>query len=120
MPREVFRVYLCPLISQALYAARVGPACFMRDGRSNVRIHAIQPLAVVAVSILSAAMLDAQQSDALSRVFAEIRSGQIEVIDLTHPLDAQSPYWPEGQAASPFHASVAATFEKDGYFARLI
>lgn len=85
-----------------------------------MQIKPLQSLAVLAVSILSVAMLDAQQSDALSLVFAEIHSGQIEVIDLTHPLDDRSPYWPEGQAASPFHASVAATFEKDGYFARLI
>jgi kynurenine formamidase len=77
-------------------------------------------VAIVSVSLVSAVPLGAQHSDTLSRVFAEIHSGQIEVIDLTHPLDEQSPYWPEGQAASPFHASVVATFEHDGYFARLI
>lgn len=60
----------------------------------------------------------AQQSDSLARVFVGIQSSQIEVIDLTHPLDDQSPYWPEGSGPSPFHARVASTFEKGGYFAR--
>lgn len=60
----------------------------------------------------------AQQADSLTRVFDGIQSGQIEVIDLTHPLDDQAPYWPEGSGPSPFHAHVVATFEKGGYFAR--
>jgi kynurenine formamidase len=85
-----------------------------------MRLMRIQVYALLGLSPLFAATLRAQQDNALSRVFDEIRSGRIEVVDLTHPLDDQSPYWPEGQAASPFHASVAATFEKDGYFARLI
>jgi len=77
-------------------------------------------VAMFFVSLFAAVPLHAQQADALSRVFAEIGSGQIHVLDLTHPLDEQSPYWPEGQAASPYHASVVATFEREGYFARLI
>lgn len=60
----------------------------------------------------------AQQSGPLAKVFSEIQSGQIEVVDLTHPLDDQSPYWPEGNGPSPFHAKVVATFEKGGYFGR--
>ncbi len=85
-----------------------------------MRLIRIQIQAFLSLSLVFVATLDAQQADDLSRVFAEIRSDRIQVVDLTHPLDDQSPYWPEGQAASPFHASVAATFEKDGYFARLI
>ncbi|HET7841635.1 MAG TPA: cyclase family protein, partial [Terriglobia bacterium] len=49
---------------------------------------------------------------------AAIAQGRVEVLDLTHELDSQSPYWPEGHAPSPFKAPVAATYEKDGYFAR--
>lgn len=60
----------------------------------------------------------AQMADSLTGVFGGIQSGQIEVIDLTHPLDDQSPYWPEGSGPSPFHARVVSTFEKGGYFAR--
>ncbi len=75
---------------------------------------------LMCIPMLAALSARAQQADPLSRVFAEIRSRQIEVIDLTHPLDEQSPYWPEGTPASPFHAKVVATFERDGYFARLI
>ncbi len=86
-----------------------------------MRVKILKPLAVLCVCGVAAATLSAQDKEEnLTKVFDGIRSGQIEVIDLTHPLDDQSPYWPEGQAASPFHASVAATFEKDGYFARLI
>jgi len=33
-------------------------------------------------------------------------------------MDADAPYWPEGSPKSPFRASVSATFQKDGYFAR--
>jgi len=60
----------------------------------------------------------AQQPDSLANVFRAIQSGQIEVVDLSHPLDDQSPYWPEGDAPSPFHARTAATYGHDGYFAR--
>ena len=60
----------------------------------------------------------AQEANRLAKVFGDIQSGQIEVVDLTHPLDDQSPYWPEGSEPSPFHAKVVATFEKGGYFAR--
>ncbi len=60
----------------------------------------------------------AQEPNLLAETFRAIRRGQIQVVDLTHPLDEQSPYWPEGNAKSPFHASVVATFEHGGYFAR--
>ncbi len=60
----------------------------------------------------------AQTANPLAEVFQAIHSGQVKVVDLTHALDDQSPFWPEGAAQSPFHASVAATFEHDGYFAR--
>ncbi len=60
----------------------------------------------------------AQQASSLAKVFDAIRSGEVTVADLTHPLDDQSPFWPEGKAQSPFHASVAAMFDRDGYFAR--
>lgn len=62
----------------------------------------------------------AQLADSLAGVFDGIQSGQIEMIDLTHPLDEQSPYWPEGGAPSPFHARTAATYGHDGYFARTL
>jgi len=47
--------------------------------------------------------------------FEGLQSGSVKVVDLTHTLDQDSPYWPEDM---PFHASVAATYRKDGYFAR--
>jgi kynurenine formamidase len=60
----------------------------------------------------------AQQADSLARVFGGIQSGQIEVVELSHPLDENSPYWPEGNAPSPFRAKVVSTIENGGYFAR--
>lgn len=47
-----------------------------------------------------------------------IRDGRLRLVDLTHTLDQVSPYWPEDAPGSPFHASVATTYEKDGNFTR--
>ncbi len=47
-----------------------------------------------------------------------IQQGRVKTIDLTYPLDEHSPFWPEGTALSPFHATIAATYQHDGYFAR--
>ncbi len=78
-------------------------------------------LLVILFLIFTAAVpAHAAQADPLAKVFAAIRSGDISVIDLTHELDGESPYWPEGKAQTPFHAEVVATFPKYGYFARAI
>jgi kynurenine formamidase len=61
---------------------------------------------------------NAQQAELGADLFQAIHQGKIKVVDLTHPLDDQSPYWPEGTTASPFHARVVATIEHDGYYAR--
>lgn len=61
-----------------------------------------------------------QQQDPLAEVFRDVKSGAIEIVDLTHPLDARSPYWPEGAPQSPFHASVVSTYDHGGYFARVV
>ncbi len=60
------------------------------------------------------------QANRLAQVFAAIRTGQLRVVDLTHPLDDRSPYWPLGVSQSPFHATVAATLERDGYYGRTL
>jgi kynurenine formamidase len=49
-----------------------------------------------------------------------IRGGNVRVVDLTHTIDKGSPYWPEESPGTPFHTSIAATYQKDGYFARNI
>ncbi len=56
-----------------------------------------------------------QRPGAVEAFFKEIRDSNVRVVDLTHTLQNDSPYWP---GDSPFHASVAATWQKDGYFAR--
>ncbi len=48
----------------------------------------------------------------------EACDGKMNIIDLTHTLEAGSPYWPEKTPGSPFHTSVATTYAEDGYFTR--
>ena len=47
-----------------------------------------------------------------------IRDGKLSLIDLTHTLERDSPYWPENNPGSPFHTSLNTTYEKDGNFTR--
>lgn len=59
----------------------------------------------------------------LDRIVADgfwtgIRDGKLRLVDLTHTLERNSPYWPEDAPGSPFHTSVATTYEKDGNFTR--
>ncbi len=51
----------------------------------------------------------------VSQFFEQIRSGSARVVDLTHTLTSKLPCWP---GDSPFHASVTATHQNDGYFVR--
>ena len=47
-----------------------------------------------------------------------VRDGELGLVDLTHTLERDSPYWPEDAPGSPFHISFATTYEKDGNFTR--
>jgi len=47
-----------------------------------------------------------------------IRTGGVQPIDLTHPMDEHSPYWPAGRDRSPFTARVAVNFDLRACFAR--
>lgn len=47
-----------------------------------------------------------------------IREGKLGLVDLTHTLARNSPYWPEDAPGNPLHISLAATYEKDGNFTR--
>jgi kynurenine formamidase len=47
-----------------------------------------------------------------------IRMEGSRIIDLTHSMDEQSPYWPTGRDCSPFTARVTANFDLRGCFAR--
>ena len=69
---------------------------------------------VVAVS----ATARAQTPTSMADVFHAVRDGQVKVIDLTYSVDEHTPYWPEETPGTPFHASIAATYQHDGYFAR--
>ena len=46
-------------------------------------------------------------------IFEGIATGKTRVIDLTHALNAQNPYWP-GPGYAPFKYELFATLEKDG------
>ena len=54
----------------------------------------------------------------VDEILEGVRSGKMKVIDLTHTLEEASPYWPEDAPGSPFHVSVATTYQKDGNFTR--
>lgn len=69
---------------------------------------------VVAVS----AMARAQTLTSMADVFQAVRDGQVKVVDLTYSVDEHTPYWPEEKPGTPFHASITATYQHDGYFAR--
>jgi kynurenine formamidase len=49
-----------------------------------------------------------------------IRDGKLRLIELTHTLERDSPYWPENQPGSPFSTSVTTNYEKDGNFTRCL
>ncbi len=86
----------------------------MRKSRPGLFARHLLLVCLLVVAINS----NAQHSNSLAEVFQAIHSSRIKVVDLTHPLDEKSPYWPEGNTQSPYHASVVATFEHDGYLAR--
>ncbi len=55
---------------------------------------------------------------AMQNATEEIRGGKMKVVDLTHPIDEHSPYWPEKVPGTPFRASTVATYQQDGCFTR--
>jgi kynurenine formamidase len=71
-----------------------------------------------AILCLTAMWSAAQSPDLPAQLARALQQGRVKTIDLTYALDDHSPFWPEGSPTSPFHASVAATYEHDGYFAR--
>ena len=56
--------------------------------------------------------------EVITGLLGALRAGAVRVIDLTHSLDEQAPYWPDGREQSSFSAKVASTYESDGGFAR--
>ncbi len=85
--------------------------------RGYGRFHTWTCLLLLAVAPGAAS---AQRPDLPMKLVQEIEAGRIKLIDLTHPVDGQSPYWPEDHLPSPFHAKVVDTYAHDGYFARAL
>ena len=75
---------------------------------------------LVTVLTLSTALLASDAPSLPAGLAQAIERGQVKTIDLTYALDDHSPYWPEGTSVTPFHATTAATFSKNGYFTRTL
>lgn len=65
-----------------------------------------------------AAWVAAASQDLPAGLVAAIQRGHVKIVDLTYALDDRSPFWPEGSPLSPFRATTAATYARDGYFLR--
>ena len=59
-----------------------------------------------------------KRTDLATELVQAIQQGRLCIVDLTYDLDEKSPFWPDGSASSPFHATTVATYENDVYFAR--
>lgn len=86
---------------------------------TNCRVQ-IATLVLLALPCAVIAAGPAARPNPPAELIRAIHAGEVRTVDLTHELDSQSPYWPEGNAPSPFRASVVATFQPDGYFARKV
>jgi kynurenine formamidase len=84
------------------------------------RRNGIRPFCLIALFALSAMPVAFGSPDAAVELVQAIQKGSVKMLDLTHALDDQSPFWPEGTSRSPFHATTAATYEHDGYFLRTL
>ena len=75
-----------------------------------------QVMALAALFLIAScqAPQPAQQPTAQQAGLMEgIATGKTRIIDLTHPLNPQNPYWP-GPGYGPFRYELFATLEKDG------
>jgi len=68
--------------------------------------------------VIPAGRTVAASHDLPAELIQAIQRGHMKTVDLTYNLDDRSPFWPEGSAASPFHAIPAGSYEHDGFFLR--
>jgi kynurenine formamidase len=78
----------------------------------------VRPILLLLACTLFLAKGSAQEPDPLPLLVKALDSGRIVVVDLTHMLDEETPYWPEGRTVTPFKAKVVGTYERNGLFAR--
>lgn len=57
-------------------------------------------------------------AQAVLALLEAIKTQHVQVIELTHPMDEGSPYWPAGRDRSPFTAKVMVNFDLRPSFAR--
>jgi len=67
----------------------------------------------LAMGILTMGSLAGAQDSVLQTTLGQVAGGEAKLIDLTHPLNDQSPFWP-GDDYQPFQLRVIATLEKNG------
>jgi len=60
----------------------------------------------------------AQRSNIPKELLEAILRSDLKVVDLTHTLTSQAPYWPTGEIQSPFRANITDTYQRDGSYAR--
>ena len=72
------------------------------------------------LSSFPATLAAAGSQDLPSELVQALQQGRMKIVDLTYALDDHSPFWPEGSSSSPFHATAAATYARDGYFLRTL
>lgn len=66
------------------------------------------------MSVAALAQDKAEKPDAvLSTTLGQLASGNVRLVDLTHPLNDKSPFWP-GDDYQPFQLRTIATLEKNG------
>jgi kynurenine formamidase len=61
--------------------------------------------------------MSAQTSAPPAPALDQLASGQLKIVDLTWPLNAQSAFWP-GDNYQPFELKTIATLEKDGVLSK--
>lgn len=76
--------------------------------------------ALAVLMLLGTAPPMAQRSKISQELLYAVQRGDVRVVDLTHTLSASAPYWPEGNAPSPFHCKVTDTYQRDGSYGRQI
>lgn len=59
----------------------------------------------------------AGEPNAASISLADLATGRAKIIDLAHPLNKQTPYWP-GENYHPFELKTIATIERDGVLSK--
>ena len=93
------------------YRSSAAPRCYLSGG--TMRLAAV--LAPVLLFLSCSPGSTESETEGPGGIFEWIASGETQIVDLTHALNAQNPYWP-GPGNKPFHYEIFATLEEDQVF----